>query len=202
VGVEFVSVIFMDCNLEMLFWNVRGTNDPAKRSDIRDFLDSLHVRIVCILETKVAEVDEFYISQCLRPSFDGFVFLLADETRGDVVMAWDTSVVQINHVSYDTCAITDEVTARDESKWWLTTVYEPQVAEGKIMFLEELTERRSLCHGPWVVAGDFNMILNASEKNNENLDRNMMQRFRAFVHEYELNDLFMHGRTYTWSNEK
>jgi hypothetical protein len=53
-----------------------------------------------------------------------------------------------------------------------------------------------------MVAGDFNMILNASEKNNENLDRNMMQRFRAFVHEHELKDLYMHGRTYTWSNER
>jgi hypothetical protein len=74
VGVEFVSVIFMDCNLEMLFWNVRGTNDPAKRSAIRDFLGRLHVRIVCISETKTEEVDEFYISQCLGPSFDGFVF--------------------------------------------------------------------------------------------------------------------------------
>jgi exonuclease III len=159
----------------MLFWNVRGTNDPAKRSVIRDFLGSLHVSIVCISETKVSEVDEFYIAQCLGLSFDGFVFLPANETRGGVIMAWYTSVIQIGHVSYDTYAITGEVTARDESKWWLTTVYGPQGVEDKIVFLEELTERRSLCPGPWVVAGDFNMILNASEKNNENLDRNMMQ---------------------------
>jgi hypothetical protein len=152
---------------------------------------------VCISETKITEVDEFYVSQCLGPSFDGFVFLPTDETRGGVVMAWDTSVIQVDHVSFDTYAITGEVTARDDSKWWLTTVYGPQAAEEKIMFLEELSERRMLCPGPWVVAGDFNMILNASEKNNENLDRNMMQRFRAFVHEHELKDLYMHGRTYT-----
>jgi hypothetical protein len=158
----------MDCNLELLFWNVRDTNDPAKRSAIREFLESLHVSIVCISETKVGEVDEFYISQCLGPSFDGFVFLPADDTRGGVVMAWDTSVVQIANVSYDTYAITGEVTTRDESKWWLTTVYGPQGAEEKILFLQELTERRALCPGPWMVAGDFNMILNASEKNNEN----------------------------------
>ncbi|XP_071679528.1 uncharacterized protein [Lolium perenne] len=153
-------------------------------------------------ETKVAEVDEFYIAQCLGPSFDGFVFLPADETRGGVVMAWDTSMIQINHVSFDTFAITGEVTARDDSKWWLTIVYGPQAAEEKVMFLEELSERRSLCPGPWVVAGDFNMILNASEKNNENLDRGMMQRFRAFVHEHELKDLYMQGRAFTWSNER
>jgi hypothetical protein len=166
----------------MLFWNVRGTNDPAKRSAIREFIDNLHVSIVCISESKVTEVDEFYVSQCLGSSFDGFVCLLAEETRGGVVLAWDSSVIQISHVSYDSYAITGEITYRDGSKWWLTTVYGPHTVEEKIMFLDELLERRALCPGPWMVAGDFNMILNASEKKNENLDRNMMQRFRAFVH--------------------
>jgi hypothetical protein len=89
------------------------------------------------------------------------------------------------------------VTSREGAKWWLTTVYGPQTAEEKFMFLEELSERRTLCPGLWMVAGDFNMILNASEKNNENFDRNMMQRFRTFVHEHELKDLYMHGRLYT-----
>jgi hypothetical protein len=50
--------------------------------------------------------------------------------------------------------------------------------------------------------GDFNMILYASEKNNEILDRNMMARFRNFVHEHELKDLYLHGRRFTWSNER
>jgi hypothetical protein len=100
-------------------------------------------------------------------------------------------------VSYDTHAITGEVTSREGAKWWLTTVYGPQTAEEKVMFLEELSKRRTLCPAPWMVAGDLNMILNASEKNNENIDRNMMQRFRTFVHEHELKDLYMHGRLYT-----
>jgi hypothetical protein len=53
-----------------------------------------------------------------------------------------------------------------------------------------------------MVIGDFNMILYASEKNNANLDRNMMSRFRSFVQEHELKDMYMHGRVYTWSNER
>jgi hypothetical protein len=53
-----------------------------------------------------------------------------------------------------------------------------------------------------MIIGDFNMILRASEKNNENLDRNMMSRFRAFVENHELRDIYMHGRLFTWSNER
>jgi hypothetical protein len=46
------------------------------------------------------------------------------------------------------------------------------------------------------------MILYASEKNNGTLDRNMMSRFRNFVEEHELKDLYLHGRRFTCSNER
>jgi hypothetical protein len=53
-------------------------------------------------------------------------------------------------------------------------VYRLQLQEEKVQFLQELTERRSMCAGPWLLIGDFNMILRASEKNNKNLDRGSM----------------------------
>jgi hypothetical protein len=59
-----------------------------------------------------------------------------------------------------------------------------QSVEDKINFLQELAERRSLCPGPWLVLGNFNLILRAAEKNNANLDRAMMSRFRSFIQEH------------------
>jgi hypothetical protein len=53
-----------------------------------------------------------------------------------------------------------------------------------------------------MVLGDFNLILNAADKNNTNLDRIMMSYFRSFVQKHELKDIYMHGRVYTWSNER
>jgi hypothetical protein len=76
------------------------------------------------------------------------------------------------------------------------------MADEKIAFIHEMSERRALCPGPWMVIGDFNMILYASEKNNDLLDRAMMARFRSFVQELELKDLYMHGRRFTWSSER
>jgi hypothetical protein len=49
-----------------------------------------------------------------------------------------------------------------------------------MMFLQELRNIHSLCNGPWLVAGDFNLIYQAANKNNANLDRAMMGRFRRF----------------------
>ena len=50
--------------------------------------------------------------------------------------------------------------------------------------------------------GDFNMILRSCEKNNANINMAMMSKFRSFVDDHELKELYMHGHMYTWSNER
>jgi mannosylglycoprotein endo-beta-mannosidase len=182
--------------------NVRGLNDPVKRDALREFVNLMKVNLVCLQETRLAAVDAFIVMQCLGPAFDSFTYLSAQETRGGVIVAWDSSVLKLTRVSFDSFWVNALVTGVDNVSWWITVVYGPQSREDKIQFLRELTERRALCPGPWLLIGDFNMILRASEKNNDNLDRFMMARFRDFVGQLELRDLYMHGRLFTWSNER
>jgi hypothetical protein len=112
--------------------------------------------------------------------------LPAEETRGGILLAWNTRDVTITSISHDSYAITGEVHMRGSGPWWITVVYGPQGAADKVQFLTELAERRSLCPGPWLLIGDFNMILHTSEKNNENLRTTTMARFRDFVHDQAL----------------
>jgi exonuclease III len=192
----------MDVFLEILCWNVRGLNDPAKRDVVREFIASLRVCVVCLQETRLDVIDDFLVMQCLGPSFDGYVYLPAVETRGGILLARNKSMLDITRISFDEYAVTGEVNPRDNNRWWLTTVYGPQTHEDKLSFLQELSERRNLCPGPWLLLGDFNMILYAEEKNNDRLDRFMMTNFRHFVQEQEIKDLYLHGRRFTWSNER
>jgi hypothetical protein len=192
----------MDINPELLCWNPRGLNDPAKRDSVREVVDSLRVNLVCFQETKMAVIDSFIVNQCLGPSFDGFDYLPAEETRGGILLAWNSDVVAVSSISHDTYSITGEVHTRGGEAWWLTVVYGPQQEAEKRQFLTELSVRRSLCPGAWLVIGDFNMILHASEKNNSNLHHGVMARFRDFVSSEELKEVFMHGRRFTWSNER
>jgi hypothetical protein len=157
---------------------------------------------VCFQETKLDVIDDFIVMQCVGPSFDGYVYVPAEDTRGGILLSWDTSILEVERISLDPHAITREVIPRDNNRWWLTTVYGPQSSEEKIEFMTELAMRRAFCPGPWMVMGDFNMILHAEDKNNDRLDRRMTARFRQFVHEHEMKDLYLHGRMYTWSNER
>lgn len=81
-------------------------------------------------------------------------------------------------------------------------MYGPQADVDKITFLEELRAIRDTVGSSWMVAGDFNLILEASDKNNANINRRNMGRFRRFVNETELKDVHLHGRSFTWSNER
>lgn len=46
------------------------------------------------------------------------------------------------------------------------------------------------------------MIIQASDKNNMNINRRNMAAFWRFMNDLQLKDLYLHGRRYTWSNEQ
>ena len=93
-----------------------------------------------------------------------------------------------------------QICPADQQLWWLTCVYGPQGNDNKIAFLQELREIRAACLGPWVILGDFNLIYKEEDKNNDNLNRAMMGRFRRLIDNLALKELPLHGRKFTWSN--
>jgi hypothetical protein len=56
--------------------------------------------------------------------------------------------------------------------------------------------------GLWVLCGDFNLISQIQDKNNDRLSRRMMERFRPFLNDLDLDELHLHIRLFTWSNER
>jgi hypothetical protein len=92
---------------------------------------------------------------------------------------------------------------RAENKTWtLTGVYGPQSDVEKMLFLEEITDLRTHCLPAWLILGDFNLILNAQEKNNARLNLPMINRFRSTIDNLELARIELRGRKYTWCNDQ
>ena len=89
-----------------------------------------------------------------------------------------------------------------EEEWSITVVYGPQVDQEKIQFLGEL---RWISHDVldrWLLIGDFNLILRASDKSNATLNRRLMGAFRDLVQDLQLKELNLRGRKFTWSNDR
>jgi hypothetical protein len=53
-----------------------------------------------------------------------------------------------------------------------------------------------------MIAGDFNMIYKAEDKNNSKINRVMMGRFRSFINDLALSELPLIGRKFTWSSQQ
>jgi hypothetical protein len=81
-------------------------------------------------------------------------------------------------------------------------VYGPQGTKEKIQFLQELCGIRAACAGPWILAGNFNLIYKDEDNNNHNYNRGTMGYFRKFIDDLALKELTLHGRKYTWSNQQ
>lgn len=85
--------------------------------------------------------------------------------------------------------------------WTITNVYGPHDDARRTQFLLELQEVAQSVNTPWLVLGDFNLITSAADKNNMNLDRRWMLRFRQALNASSLKEIRLIGRKFTWSNE-
>jgi hypothetical protein len=54
----------------------------------------------------------------------------------------------------------------------------------------------------WLLIGDFNLILQARDKSNNNLNRRLMGAFQDAIQDFELKELNLLGRKFTWSNDR
>jgi hypothetical protein len=80
----------LDCGA-VLVWNVRSLNRKSHRDAVRESVAAERPSVVCLQETKMHVIFQSNVMQFLGTGFDYF-FLLADGTRGDVLLAWRTDI--------------------------------------------------------------------------------------------------------------
>jgi len=201
--VESLLVVMIDQRCVLLNWNVRGLNSPARRKVVRDLARDTACTIACLQETKMQAIDDAIVCESLGPSFRAsHVFLPASGTRGGALLAVHEDyyrILQTEVRGHSVSAKLQPTTGVGE--WWLTVVYGHQEDREKIQFLQELRDIRQFLSDRWLVIGDFNLILQAQDKSNSNLNRRMMGTFRSWVNDLELKELSLQGRRFTWSND-
>jgi len=85
--------------------------------------------------------------------------------------------------------------------WSITGVYGPQGDAEKMLFMDEIKQLKPSMRASWMLLGDFNLIYRASDKNNPNVNRRLMNKFKSIIDELEIKELHLHGRRFTWTSE-
>jgi hypothetical protein len=100
---------------------------------------------------------------------------------------------------YTSMVLRDKVT---NFRWELISVYGPAQHAKSVDFIAELSSKCLYSMLPLVFGGDFNLIRNAQEKNNGNLNYGLMDRFNMFKDLHQLQEISRCGVKYTWTNRQ
>ena len=153
-------------SLSVLSWNVRGLGDSEKCELVRAAIASLSPTVACLQETKAQEISKFKARSFLPPKLaDTFLDIPSTGTRGGLITAWDTDVLELSSFVTRQYALTCHfLLANTNSEITITNVYAPSDHRDTATFLDILGGIHSNIVGPWFIIGDFNLIRDASEK--------------------------------------
>jgi exonuclease III len=200
-GGRCLICVFLDL-ARILVWNVRGLNSSSQQDAIHTLVEASRADIVWLQETKMAVVPQGVLLSMLGTDFSSHVELPATGASRGIIVAWRHALGTIGQYRVDTFSVLVQFCADEGQLWWVTCVYGPQGSEEKILFMQELRDIRAHCQGPWMIAGDFNLIYKAEDKNNTNYNRAMMGRFQRLINDLAVKDVPLHGRKYTWSTQQ
>jgi hypothetical protein len=121
-----------------MVWNVRGLNNPSRRSVVRAVVVELAPSIVCASESKLDSVSPYIVTESFGARYNQFISLPAVGTAGGIVLAWCSQDVRVLATRVDTFSVSVHIEMEGGVAWWLTTVYGPTVEALKPAFLDEL----------------------------------------------------------------
>ncbi|XP_073367969.1 uncharacterized protein [Aegilops tauschii subsp. strangulata] len=184
-------------------WNIRGLNTPARRTAVRQIAEAQRANILCLQETKLESWTPSVVRELGGARLDGCAVLPAIDTRGGIAVLWDKSMVNFVTHAVGNFSITGKVSLiQDRLDFWLTTVYGPVDDTRKDDFLAEIAHAAPPQGEPWLLNGDFNIIYEARDKNNLNLNRRIMGMFRAAIDRAGLREIKCKNGRFTWTNER
>ncbi|KAK9715370.1 hypothetical protein RND81_06G160600 [Saponaria officinalis] len=183
-------------------WNVRGINHPSKQQELKQFFLKHKVDVMGVLETRV-KAHKFMVVQ--RGAFSHNWRLehnYAHHPNGRIWLAWNKANVLIKDVQLSPQMISCLVHV-GKVCFFLSIVYGFNTRAGRQALWEELGGFARSCRLPWILMGDFNVVLHNSEKRGVNqVDHGSMADFLDCCQMADIMDLPYRGRMFTWCNKQ
>jgi hypothetical protein len=148
-----------------------------------------------MVETKIADLSPAMTRELMPAMFD-YVLLPSAGASGGILVAWDTGAWSSANQSTGQFSASVRLEPVDTAlvPWSLTVVYGP--------VHDSLRTVRDAALEPLLICGDFNMIYQARDKSNNRLNLRAMRDFRRALDAMQVDELVLHSRLYTWSNER
>jgi exonuclease III len=180
-------------------WNIRGLNKTGRINCLADLISKYNLDFIGVQETKKAIIDDRILNS-INKNMD-WNYLPAEGTAGGILLGFKSSTFEVlSWQNFKFCATAIVKSLGDKLIWRLVTVYGSPYEEHKLDFLAELDQIMAMWQGPTLLGGDFNLVRNQKENNNNNINFSHSMSFNDWINKCGLIEYKDPHRAFTWSN--
>nr|XP_023878277.1 uncharacterized protein LOC111990725 [Quercus suber] len=188
--------------MNVVVWNCRGALGANFKTAVMELVRIHQPAMMIITETKVGNNRAKEITDLLP--FDGALHADTVGYAGGIWLLWFTDLVDISQLASTEQEIHALVQVKSSNtSWIISAIYaSPRYVDRRLLW-DNLTTVASLHNLPWIMLGDFNEMLNNSEKFGGlpiNIGRAL--KFKACLDACGMIDLGFSGPKFTWSNRR
>ncbi|CAL1384548.1 unnamed protein product [Linum trigynum] len=182
--------------ISILSWNCRGAGSNCFLRVFKEYCRRYRPCVTIIVEPRISgDVAEKVIE---KMGFDKWLVVDAVGFAGGIWLLWNSGAVTITESDRSNQFLHVQVCSGHDS-WFLTAVYaSPALIQRRALWQSV----RSIAEGmeaPWILAGDFNSILQPSDKmGGAPFDASRARDFQDCVLDSGLTDLGFSGPPFTW----
>ncbi|KAL0411811.1 UNVERIFIED_CONTAM: putative mitochondrial protein [Sesamum latifolium] len=184
--------------MSLLVWNCQGIGGPWMVRNLGDLIQDTHPDLVFLAKTKCSSSQ----IEILKRKLDFFgVNVDSRRKSGGLALLWNKSVeVQLQSMSQYHIDISIKLTVDED--WWRFTGFSGKPDTNKQDISCNLLSRlHAQSVRSWLVAGNFNELLDQSEKKGgPNRPLWQIKNFRKALENCNLSDLGYTGTPFTWNN--
>jgi len=185
--------------MSLLCWNCRGLGNPETVRELHNLVKSKQPHFLFLIETKVFSQKLHRIKR--KMGFVGMIQVDPLGRRGGLAFLWKPEK-GVEVMNYSQRHISIDISLDDSDfHWTFTGFYGNPDRTLRDESWKLLTHLGSLSRDAWLCMGDFNEIIDQSEKVGGAIrSEAQMQRFSASLEDCNLHDLGYRGSKFTWSN--
>jgi exonuclease III len=189
--------------MRVLIWNIRGFGQRGRQTKLRDYLRINKVNILFLQETirqdfSLGELDSLEVGDKFF-----WLWLPANGHSGGLLVGFRDSIFEIGLVSKGEFLLTAQVCMKaTRFIFEFVGVYGTADHGHSLAFLLELESTIARSAFTVFVAGDFNLIHGRADKNNDNIDWQLVNLFNDCIDRLQLSEVVRSGARYTWSNKQ
>ncbi|KAK3230421.1 hypothetical protein Dsin_002302 [Dipteronia sinensis] len=186
--------------MKSLVWNARGLGSGRAFRTLLKLKQNHSPDFMFLVEMKVTHS----VLETMRVKLGFFGKLVVDcvGRSGGLCLFW-TNFLKVDLLSFSRFHIDVQVNSHGGKIWRLTGFYGHPVASERFHSWTLLRRLHGMYSLPWFCVGDFNEILNDSEKvGGQSRSSTLMDNFRSALDDCGLEDLGFLGPPFTWCNKR